>query len=392
MSTPPNTAAAFSLPGPPNLARTLRTRPPGGAVPGLRYRPAAPADPEKAEEIDRRLEAWARQLDLFPAQWTGDFTQFQFGRAVVLQHPGAADLERLTVAGKLLLAENIVDNCYCEEDEGRGGAHRGLGGRLIMAQSALDPLHGTPELEEEWRHGVQADGPLHSYHWALKDYAALATPSQTDRFVQDIARLHLGDLSPTDRVFDAGCGRGGGSVVAHLRYGCHADGATISAKQADFANGQARKRGIDDKVRYHHRNMLDTGFTPGAYAASWNNESTMYVELDLLFAEHARLLRRGGRYVTITGCYNDAYGRASREVSLINAHYICDIHPRSEYFRAMARNRLVPVHVEDLTEAALPYWELRREADHLVTGIEDTFLTAYRNGSFQYLLIAAERV
>jgi geranyl diphosphate 2-C-methyltransferase len=175
----------------------------------------------------------------------------------------------------------------------------------------------------------------------------------------DLLASHLGALSPTDRVFDAGCGRGGGSVVAHLRYGCHADGVTISRKQADFANDQARKRSIDDKVRYHHRNMLDTGCPSGAYAASWNNESTMYVELDLLFAEHARLLRRGGRYVTITGCYNDAYGRASREVSLINAH---------------------------------PYWELRKQADHLVTGIEETFLSAYENGSFQYLLIAADRI
>ncbi|MFE7172763.1 geranyl diphosphate 2-C-methyltransferase [Streptomyces sp. NPDC057616] len=203
---------------------------------------------------------------------------------------------------------------------------------------------------------------------------------------------HLGPLSPADRVFDAGCGRGGGSVVAHLRHGCQADGVTISAKQAAFANEQARKRGIDGQVRYHHRNMLDTGFETGAYAASWNNESTMYVELDLLFAEHARLLRRGGRYAVITGCYNDAYGQASREVSLINAHYICDIHPRSEYFRAMARNRLVPVHVQDLTAEAIPYWEVRRQADHLVTGIEDTFLTAYKNGSFQYLLIVADRI
>ncbi|GAA3770329.1 methyltransferase domain-containing protein [Streptomyces coacervatus] len=203
---------------------------------------------------------------------------------------------------------------------------------------------------------------------------------------------HLGPLSPADRVFDAGCGRGGGSVVAHLRYGCHADGVTISAKQAAFANEQARKRDIDDRVRYHHRNMLDTGFATGGYAASWNNESTMYVELELLFAEHARLLRRGGRYVVVTGCYNDTYGRASREVSQINAHYICDIHPRSEYFRAMARHRLVPVHVQDLTADAIPYWELRRQAEHLVTGIEDTFLNAYRNGSFQYLLIAADRV
>lgn len=118
MTTPATeTATAFKLPGPPSLARARPTRR-GGAVPGLRYRSVAPADPEKAAEIDRRLEEWARRLDLFPSKWSGDFTDFQVGRAVVLQHPAAADLERLTVAGKLLLAENIVDSCYCEEDEG----------------------------------------------------------------------------------------------------------------------------------------------------------------------------------------------------------------------------------------------------------------------------------
>ncbi|MEU3339104.1 family 2 encapsulin nanocompartment cargo protein terpene cyclase [Streptomyces sp. NPDC002144] len=191
MSTP---TSVPSLPGPPNLARTVRTRR-GGAIPGLKYRPAAPADPEKAAEIDRRLEAWARGLELFPAAWKGDFSGFQFGRAVVLQHPEAADLDRLTVAGQLLLAENLVDSCYCEEDEGRGGARRGLGGPLILAQSAIDPYHGTPALEAEWREGVQADGPLRSYHWAMKDFAAFATPSQSDRFVHDIARLHLGYLA-----------------------------------------------------------------------------------------------------------------------------------------------------------------------------------------------------
>jgi geranyl diphosphate 2-C-methyltransferase len=74
--------------------------------------------------------------------------------------------------------------------------------------------------------------------------------------------------------------------------------------------------------------MLDTGLPAGEFAASGNNESTMYVELDLLFAEHVRPLRRGGRHVTVTGCYNDACGCAAREVSLIDAHYICDIHPR----------------------------------------------------------------
>ncbi|MFE5034662.1 geranyl diphosphate 2-C-methyltransferase [Streptomyces sp. NPDC056683] len=227
---------------------------------------------------------------------------------------------------------------------------------------------------------------------ALRNERVTAELHRLEHAQAELLASHLGALTPADRVFDAGCGRGGGSIVANLRYGCHSDGVTISAKQADFANEMARKREVGDKVRYHHRNMLDTGFETGAYAASWNNESTMYVELELLFAEHARLLRRGGRYVTITGCYNNAYGQASREVSLINAHYICDIHPRSEYFRAMAANRLVPVHVEDLTAATIPYWELRKQADHLVTGIEDAFLTAYKNGSFQYLLIVADRV
>ncbi|WP_189189572.1 family 2 encapsulin nanocompartment cargo protein terpene cyclase [Streptomyces albiflavescens] len=187
------TSYGSRLPGPPSLARRARARR-GGSIPGLRHRPAVPADPAKAAEVDRRLESWARRLDLFPPAWTEDFSRSQFGRAVVLAHPGAADLERLTSAGKLLVAEHLVDNCYCEMDEDRGGSPHGLGGRLLMAQSALDPYHGTPELENEWQHGVRADGPLRSYHFALRDYAVLATPSQTDRLVHDLARLHLGYL------------------------------------------------------------------------------------------------------------------------------------------------------------------------------------------------------
>ncbi|MGW0949330.1 family 2 encapsulin nanocompartment cargo protein terpene cyclase [Streptomyces sp. NPDC002623] len=187
-------STGFTLPGPPDLASGVRARR-GGAVPGLRYRQVAPADPEKAAEVDRRLEEWARGLDLFPPAWDGDFAGFQVGRAVVLQHPAALDLDRLTAAGKLLLAENVVDSCYCEEDEGRGASRSGLAGRLVLAQSALDPYHGPPGFQAQWEEGMQADGPLRSYYWGLKDFAAVATPSQTDRFVHDMSRLHLGYLA-----------------------------------------------------------------------------------------------------------------------------------------------------------------------------------------------------
>ncbi|MEV1169136.1 geranyl diphosphate 2-C-methyltransferase [Nonomuraea sp. NPDC049784] len=250
----------------------------------------------------------------------------------------------------------------------------------------------------------EVDGIYH-HHYGLgeADWSVLEGPEATrrQRVVEELHRLehaqadtlitNLGPLRPDHRVLDAGSGRGGSSLLVNLRHGCHVDGVSISESQVVFANEQARMRGVADKVRFHFRNMLDTGFETGSFQAIWNNESTMYVELSLLFAEHARLLSRGGRYVCITGCYNDAYGLPSRAVSQINAHYICDIHPRSTYFKELAANRLVPINVVDLTAATIPYWELRAKT-HLATGIEEAFLEAYRDGSFQYLLIAADRV
>jgi geranyl diphosphate 2-C-methyltransferase len=117
----------------------------------------------------------------------------------------------------------------------------------------------------------------------------------------------------------------------------------------------------------------------------------MYVDLFQLFAEVYRLLEYGGRYVCITGCYNDVTGGRSKAVSRIDEHYICNIHPRSDYFKALAANNLVPINVIDLTSQTIPYWELRVKSS-VATGIEDPFLTAYREGSFHYLLIAADRV
>ncbi|MEV4434479.1 SAM-dependent methyltransferase, partial [Streptomyces sp. NPDC049585] len=54
-------------------------------------------------------------------------------------------------------------------------------------------------------------------------------------------------------------------------------------------------------------------------------------------------------------------------------------------------NGLVPMNVVDLTAATIPYWELRAQSS-LATGVEDPFLTAYKEGSFHYLLIAADRI
>jgi geranyl diphosphate 2-C-methyltransferase len=246
---------------------------------------------------------------------------------------------------------------------------------------------------------------LYHHHYGIGDYDPSVIEGPEDnrdqRIIKEMHRLetaqadlllrHLGDIAPGDRLLDAGSGRGGTSFMAADRFGCRVDGVTISEYQVGFASEQAEKRQVAGRVRFHFRNMLDTGFDTGSCRGVWTNETTMYVDLFQLFGEFARLLAYGGRYVCITGCYNDVTGGRSKAVSTIDEHYICNIHPRSEYFRAMAANNLVPISVIDLTAQTIPYWELRAKSS-VATGIEAAFLTAYREGSFHYLLIAADRI
>lgn len=248
------------------------------------------------------------------------------------------------------------------------------------------------------------DGYYH-HHYGIGDvdWSVLEAPEgeRDDQIIRELHRLehaqaaflldHLGDVKPDDRVMDGGSGRGGTSFMVNERFGCQVDGVTISESQVEFANDQAAQRGVADKVKFHFRNMLDTGFETGAMRSIWTNETTMYVDLFKLFAEFARLLQDGGRYACITGCYNDVTGGRSRAVSQIDTHYICNIHARSQYFKALAANNLVPITVTDLTPLTIPYWELRAKSS-LVTGVEDYFLTAYKEGSFHYLLIVADRI
>ncbi|QIS11248.1 MULTISPECIES: geranyl diphosphate 2-C-methyltransferase [Nocardia] len=250
----------------------------------------------------------------------------------------------------------------------------------------------------------EVDGIYH-HHYGIgePDLSVLEGPEETrqQRIVKELHRLetaqadllldHLGDVRPGDRLMDGGSGRGGTSFMANQRFGCQVDGVTISEYQVGFANDQAQQRNVADKVRFHFRNMLDTGFDTGCMRGIWTNETTMYVDLFELFGEFSRLLEPGGRYVCITGCSNDVTGGRSASVSWIDAHYGCMIHPRSEYFRALADNGLVPIDVVDLTAATIPYWELRTKSE-LATGVEKPFLTAYKDGSFQYLLISADKV
>jgi geranyl diphosphate 2-C-methyltransferase len=268
-------------------------------------------------------------------------------------------------------------------------------------------------LQEDWDNKTndpinlrlgEEDG-LYHHHFAVGgfDQSVLEVP-EPDREAAILAEMHrmesdqvelvlrgLAPLSPQARVLDGGSGRGGTSYLINRRFGSSVVGVNFCSHHIEFAERLGRERGWDKDVSFLYGNMTDTGMPSGSFDAVVTNETTMYIDLDEGFAEFARLLRPGGRYVCVTWCANDAVSTRSKAVDFIDRHYVCHIHRRSTYFRALAANNLVPSTVWDLTAEAIPYWQLRSHSNHR-TGVEQAFLDGHQSGELNYLVIVADAV
>ncbi|MFF2329804.1 MULTISPECIES: family 2 encapsulin nanocompartment cargo protein terpene cyclase [unclassified Streptomyces] len=165
----------------------------GMPVPGLYYHPVPEPDPVRVEEVSRRIKSWALdEVALYPEDWEEEFDGFSVGRYMVGCHPDAPTVDHLMLATRLMVAENAVDDCYCED---HGGSPIGLGERLLLAHTALDPLHTTEEYQPQWAKSLHADAPRRAYRSAMEYFVRAAGPSQADRLRHDMARLHMGYLA-----------------------------------------------------------------------------------------------------------------------------------------------------------------------------------------------------
>lgn len=165
----------------------------GEPVPGLYHHPVPDPDPARVEEVSRRIRGWAvDEVQAVPPEWEDQFDGFSVGRYMVACHPDAPTIDHLMIATRLMVAENAVDDCYCED---HGGSPVGLGSRLLLAHTALDPLHTTQEYAPAWAESLCSDAPRRAYRSAMGYFVEQSTPSQADRYRHDMARLHLGYLA-----------------------------------------------------------------------------------------------------------------------------------------------------------------------------------------------------
>ncbi|GAA1041673.1 family 2 encapsulin nanocompartment cargo protein terpene cyclase [Streptomyces murinus] len=178
---------------PPAASASAVSSSEGPVVPGLYHHPVPEPDPVRVEEVSRRIKRWAEdEVQLYPEEWEGQFDGFSVGRYMVACHPDAPGIDHLMLATRLMVAENALDDCYCED---HGGSPIGLGGRILLAHTTLDHLHTTPEYAPEWEESLGSDAPRRAYRSAMDYFVRAATPSQADRYRHDMARLHMGYLA-----------------------------------------------------------------------------------------------------------------------------------------------------------------------------------------------------
>ncbi|WUA62762.1 family 2 encapsulin nanocompartment cargo protein terpene cyclase [Streptomyces sp. NBC_00224] len=176
-----------------HLARRTQPPTPCREIPGLYYHPVPELDEVRVTEVSRRIKDWAvNEVELYPPEWEDQFDGLSLGRYMVACHPDAPTIDHLMIATRLMAAENAVDDCYCED---HGGTPVGLGGRLLLAHTALDPLHTTQEYQAPWAQLLHSDAPRRAYRSAMDYFLQAARASQADRLRHDMARLHLGYLA-----------------------------------------------------------------------------------------------------------------------------------------------------------------------------------------------------
>lgn len=138
---------------------------------------------------------------------------------------------------------------------------------------------------------------LHFGYWDETTKTDYEAQLNTNRQLANRAGLRAGQ-----QVLDAGCGIGGSAVWLAENYAVNVFGITVSQDQVNHATENAKKRGVDQLVKFDNQDFTDIKVPDASFDVVWALESaSCALDKREFFAEIFRVLRPGGRLVMSDG-------------------------------------------------------------------------------------------
>ncbi len=142
-------------------------------------------NPALGEEVNENVVEWAEQVGIYPGQ-IDHLRAANFGRLMMLTHPGTDDPDRLLAAAKCVVAEWAVDDHYLD-DESLGADASLIGARMGVAYAAIDPADLPLTYAAQLDQAIMADPVSVAFRSAFAHLSSYASATQLARLRHELA-------------------------------------------------------------------------------------------------------------------------------------------------------------------------------------------------------------
>lgn len=166
-----------------------------------------------------------------------------------------------------------------------------------MSSKNQEIVHYYEECETHYRIFWDLDHSL-AMHAGFWDASTKNLRQALERENAILAKI--ANITPQDRVLDAGCGVGGSALYLARHIGCHVTGITLSEKQRQQAerHGAQRLTANTPLPTFYVMDFTCTDFPNESFDVVWGVESICHAANKEDFVKEAfRLLKPGGRLI-----------------------------------------------------------------------------------------------
>lgn len=204
----------------------------------------------------------------------------------------------------------------------------------------------------------------HMHHGYYPAGAPPKTNAQAQIDMIDETLMWAG-VSSVKSMVDVGCGIGGSSRYISRKFGCTAQGITLSPVQAARANELSAAAGLGDKCRFQVGDALQKPFADNSFDLVWSMESGEHMpEKERFVGELCRVAAPGGRVIVVTWCHRVLEpGEPSLKPNermlldkICDAYYLpawCSV---ADYQRLFEANGLQDIKTADWSNEVAPFW------------------------------------